>query len=334
MTSTSQPAPAPPIVRTLAWIAGIAAPCLGAPAIAQDAPAEGGVRFDFSRDASIEGCPSGETLRGAVIERLGRDPFAGDPVRIIEGHVRDDGGLVAEIVVRSAEGELIGRRELRSDEPRCDALAEAIVLAVALTIDPNALFAPRPPEPVEPPPAPVEPPAVEAPPAPVADRRPAGGLLLGVAVGGGLLPSVSVGPVLIAALDLVPWLVVEAGFLLWPEQHEPDTGFGLTAGRLSICAAPIASRVRVLLCAGGELGALHQVVRVPEPVDPGQRFWAALDAAAAIELRVAGPLLIRGGVELVVPLVRDRFITESGADIFQPSVVAVTGHAGLGVRFE
>lgn len=303
-------------------------------AAAQGEPASG-VRFDFSRDAQADGCPSGEVIRGAVRDRLGRDPFVGDPIRIIEGHVRNDGGLVAEIVVRTSDGELVGRRELRSDEPSCESLADAIVLAVALTIDPNALLASRPPEPVEPPREPDPSPRVEAPPpVPVEDRSPTGGLALALAVGAGLLPSVSVGPALIASIDVLPWMSVEAGLTLWPEQSEADAGFGLTTGRLAICFVPLASDLRVLLCAGGQAGALHQVVRIPEPVDPGQRFWAAVSAAATFELRIVGPLMARAGLELVVPLVRDRFVTGAAAEIFEPSAVAGAGHAGLGVRFD
>jgi hypothetical protein len=334
MTSTSQPSPRTTPRTTIVQVVLFVAWTALAPTASAQSEASG-VRFDFSRDAEVEGCPSGEVIRSAVRERLGRDPFAGDPIRIIEGHVRDDGGLVAEIVVRTSDGELVGRRELRSDEPTCDSLADAIVLAVALTIDPNALLSPRPPEPVEPPREPDPPPRAEAPPPPpIEDRTPTGGLALAVAVGAGLLPSVSVGPTLIASIDVVPWMSIEAGFTLWPEQSEADAGFGLTTGRLALCFAPLASDLRVLLCAVGQAGALHQVVRIPEPVDPGQRFWAAVGAAATFELRIAGPLTARAGVELVVPLVRDRFVTEAGAEIFEPPAVATAAHAGLGVRFD
>jgi hypothetical protein len=75
---------------------------------------------------------------------------------LIDGLATKEGATwIARIYVRDTGGKMMGSRELRSDAADCAALGDAVVLAVALGIDPEV------PEDTTPAPAP--------PPAPIAN---------------------------------------------------------------------------------------------------------------------------------------------------------------------
>jgi hypothetical protein len=82
-------------------------------------------------------------LEREVTRRLGRDPFVGATRQWIEGVVRrSDDHFEVELFERDVEGRTLGARTLREATGDCRKLDEAIVLAIALIIDPSARLAP------------------------------------------------------------------------------------------------------------------------------------------------------------------------------------------------
>src|ERR1043165_4478600 len=87
----------------------------------------GGVRLVVQRAAGAEGCPDGYELRGAVVRRLGFDPFDDAATREIRCSVRrDEGAFYARIQLASGPVSGSGGRELTSRRADCAELAEAM----------------------------------------------------------------------------------------------------------------------------------------------------------------------------------------------------------------
>ena len=141
----------------------------------QPSPAPVQVRFELTRDEAASVCPGSEQLQSAVAARLGYVPFANDAPRTVTVQIsRSARGLSASLQVRGADPTQNRERTLASKRRGCGDLAEALVLAISLAIDPLALSRPASTEPAPTPlPEPVPEPApplpvvvIEAPPAP------------------------------------------------------------------------------------------------------------------------------------------------------------------------
>lgn len=136
---------------------------------AAPAAAEGEtVRLSWARGAGADSCISAAALAERVEARLGRDAIAESAPRSIEGVVvREEERFLARIYIRDEGGALLGAREIDDASPSCSALDAAVVLAVALAIDPNAALAPpRAVVPTNPPPTSATPPPASATPPP------------------------------------------------------------------------------------------------------------------------------------------------------------------------
>jgi hypothetical protein len=152
-------------------VAGVTCALAVASVTARAAPAESFALAYEAPDGA--GCPTEAALRASVSSELGYDPW--DPVddrtspRIVVAirPVRD--GVRGRVEMRTRDGRHIGARELEG--ARCGELSQALVLAIAVAIDPMRAVAPapKPPE-TEPPPKPpsvtVLPPLTIAPPPP------------------------------------------------------------------------------------------------------------------------------------------------------------------------
>jgi hypothetical protein len=112
-------------------------------------------------------------------------------------------------------------------------------------------------------------------------------------------------------------------------------GFGLSAGWLGACwrfarTGPLSAAS----CLAGSLGAIHAIPYDLTPEQPGAQLWAAVSAGLNLRVRLWGPLAAELGAELVVPLVRHRFLSRSDREpVFQQSAVAGLAHLGAGVQF-
>jgi hypothetical protein len=88
------------------------------------------------------------TLRRAVIERLGRDPFSDDADRTVVVSLHRDGAdLAAWIELRDRAGRTLGAQEIRSRAATCSELAAAIEFTLSMVLDARVSEPPpRPPQ--------------------------------------------------------------------------------------------------------------------------------------------------------------------------------------------
>jgi hypothetical protein len=197
-------------------------------------------RLVYSRAAEARACADETTLRQAVAQRLGYDPFVAASLRTVVAEVRGDGTrLRARVYVVESENVAGGARELSSPSLDCKELISAVALAISIAIDPDAIdrvpdeprevtpddgsqrsgppgasaeWESRPPEDVSPPPipAPKEPPPAPMRP-PAADSSPPRRLVWALGAGGflasGPAPAPAPGLGLLGAVRAEHWAV-------------------------------------------------------------------------------------------------------------------------------
>lgn len=331
--------------------------------VAAQPVAEEQVTLTWSRGEGADGCPDLLQVERDVTARLGRHPFSPSAPRSLEVRVtRVAGQWVARIDERLA-GDLLGTRTLPSEAPDCAALYSASVLVLALVIDAEAAVRPSPSPGVAPPPAVyttppavyTTPPAVyTAPPSPApasSPGPPAAAEPAPLTAPRGPWPRVTVHARAVAAFDVLPGTMfgpalsasVEgellegaAGMFFLPESPTPDGrfAFGLTAGWLGLCARPLRLwRASLGVCGAVQAGAFHSVVRALEayePLDPGDRPWAALTFSPQARLSILGPLSVELGLDVLVPLTRHA--SRAGDEIvFTEPAAGFLPFAGIGV---
>jgi hypothetical protein len=94
-------------------------------------------RLVHVRGPGAEACADEAATRRAVAARLGYDPFQADASRTTTVTIRRKGaGYVATVELRAEGGEVAGVRTLSSPESDCRDLSSAIVLALAIAVDP------------------------------------------------------------------------------------------------------------------------------------------------------------------------------------------------------
>jgi hypothetical protein len=298
-------------------------------------------RLEWVRLEGAGSCIDAAQLEARVKRRLGTEPFDPRASRSIEGVVRRTGEVWrAQIAVRAHPNDANPPlRELESAADDCESLSNALVLAVALAVDPAAAFSdaavkaappPRPPEaPKALPPAP----AIAASEAALAGRAD-----LALAGQIGLLPEASLGVGLGVGTTLTRRFELGLRARAFPELEisgDPSYAVGLFALTLELCAVTRpATVVDLRACGGPALGLLHASVLAGDRTQPGQRASLAaelgLDAAFALTRTLAFEL----GARAVVPVTRYRFTLEGSDDaLFVQSVVAGMAHAGLELRF-
>jgi len=311
----------------------------------------------WDRLPGADACVATQPLARAVEARLGRKVFV-SPAEAdvsVEGRVEKRAqGFAATIVLRDADGKLLGTRTLEKNDPTCAALTEPLVLVIAVMIDPDAAMgAPPPAPPPEPPPPPPEPrvekiyvPVPVPAPAPVKEKPQKPLLVVDAALSGrvaiGSVPDVGLG--LSAVGVLVPRGFIgfagRAAFVLPSKAPAREAEVGFMHGTLGGGLCPLAhtfGRVLLTACAEGEIGVL--LVRpsgLPRTVNEA-RFTLAGGGSFGASVLVAGPVTLRAGLMAMVPLLRETFVyTEpSGqtAELFRQLPVTFAGDLGVGVRF-
>ncbi|MES1186584.1 MAG: hypothetical protein ABUL60_22415 [Myxococcales bacterium] len=311
------------------------------------------VRWSFVRLPGAESCPGAERIAAGVRSRLGRDPFADDAPRNIEGSVTRDGQIWhAHLSVIGPDGAVLGSRDLQSDEVDCTTLADAVTLAVALVIDPRAAFAPlaaEPAPPVAPRPAPASPalpapapvvlpagprPALAAPrSAPAASAVPALSLSMRGLLALGLLPRAAFGVESAGELGLSERWGLSLGLSYLPEVRSSDGGFafGLSAGLLGVCVGAVQTpTARLVICGEAQLGAMHAVVYSVRPLPPGDHPWAGARVGPRLRLSLGGSLWLDAGVQALAPLLRHQFVLkDQQIPVFQSSPLTLAATLGL-----
>ncbi|HKY36842.1 MAG TPA: hypothetical protein VJN18_12930 [Polyangiaceae bacterium] len=337
---------------------------LGLSLIGSASPGEAADAQHFSwswvRLPGAETCAAAEEIAGAVRARLGRDPFATQAERHIEGWVeRSEDRWLAHLNVTGLDGALIGARQLESAEATCATLVDAVTLAVVLTIDPQASLDAQPPGPPKtaagagPDPAPAAlaatPPAPtpvlpaqtatarEPSPQPPGVREPALSMTAAVralAVSG-VLPRARAGAEAGAELELSRHVGIAAavGFLPSVRTDDKRFAFGLIEASLGPCVTLVGeTRTRLGLCAEAQLGAIQALTYDVDvdPLPPSNHFWFAVRAGTRLNQRLVGPLGFELGVQALVPVIRHEF-TLRGTDerVHQAKHLGLWASAGL-----
>lgn len=311
------------------------------------------VRLRWSRGQGAESCPDQDELARRVTSRLGFDPFTAAASRSIEGYVEVQGrAWVAHLALRDPSGRWSAERTVPAEADDCVALADAVTLVIALSIDPDAALRPVPSASSSPPLAAPAPPVVSstppvvssAPPvvsAPSASSAPPSGavpvtMALRAVAQTGLVPA-GPGASVRGTIDLGERLGASVGALWLSEQRndQGEAGFGLTALTLGLCGrAGERASWQIRGCGGWMGGAVHAVVYQKIPTHPGERWWTAGWAGVALERRVVGPLVVEVGGELVVPLTRYRFVVSGQPEpAFQQASLGGMLFLGVGLSF-
>lgn len=288
------------------------------PARAASGPTEH-VRLSWSRLDGAGACPDSRWARDNVRRRLDRDPFAEQGRRSLEVVLAREGSeWVARLLVWGPGGARLGLRRLVSREPRCQAVAEAAALAVALTIDPRAALVIR--ERQTPAPrqvAPARRPPVRAIACPTCAPQLPPRLIRadsGVALALKLLPRAAPGWSFDVAGTLYRSLDWQIGAAFLPEvagTADEAFGFALALGNVGLAwSAYRGKRMDLSLYTRLHVGGILPVVRRHTPVDPRHRLWLAPGLGLRGELAVWGPLIVAARAELLAPVLRDRFAVE------------------------
>ncbi len=304
-----------------------------------------------------ESCVATQKLAQSVETRLGRRVFvsASEADLSVEGHVaRVRQGFHASLSVRDAKGSLLGTRELETRDRSCDALTESLVFALAVMIDPDAT-APPPEEPPPPPPAPPAPPPSPPPPAAVVVVReqPAPAAPApqpwGIAIEGnaaialGVVPGAGAGASL-AAVVAPPhfWAIRVGGAYFFDSSQDIPGGaratVSLAYGEALLCPlARAAGRLRVLTCAGAQVGSLQTRGTGFSRNIPDESLQVNVAAKGEVSLRLVSPLVLLAGVTALVPTTRDAlgYTRADGTtqEFFRTSAVAAIGEVGVGLQF-
>jgi hypothetical protein len=326
-------------VRRPATLVAIA--CFGAAAMSHAAHASAKPRLIYERSEGAERCPDERSLRDAVAERLGREPFDASGTSVIRVVMAPgEGELVARIQREDQAGRVQGKRELRSADLSCAPLVETVSLTISVMIDAAPFDDPRPP-----PPRRIQVPAPA--PAPAPADRPArassqlrAGAFAALTVGTAPAPALGIGGLL--GLARPSWSIDLEGRVDLPASKtssdastcraDPSGGRvcpGVRSSLLQGSAVPCYRTWYLRLCGIASFGALRgEGINVV-----GQRhdasFFAALGARAALELPITGPLRLRIQSELQASLASTT-LSAAGSDVWtSPPVVAAFGGGPL-----
>jgi hypothetical protein len=274
------------------------------------AASEPRARLSYWREAGAERCPDESAVRGAVAARLGYDPFnASAEARktitvVLSGSAR---GLQARLVLTDDSGEVGGRRELKARGNDCAALADTVVLAISLAIDPLR-FAEGPPSP-EARQLPVEKPAeTVARPAPAPLPKYRGRLGAGPLASLGTAPGVSFGFTVTGGLRARRWslnLEVRADI---PSTQSVPAGSVTTAiyvGAVAPCFHAAVFAGCALVIAGAQIShgdfAVSQDATTP---------YVAVGLRSALEFPIARKLELQVQADLLATLIRSVFLVD------------------------
>ncbi len=244
------------------------------------------------------------------------------------------------ILMRDAQGKLLGSRVLTSGASDCRPLATAAALTIAILIDPDAVA--RSSEEAPPPPPAGPPPALpstdQAAPHRPAEGRTGRATAMGIA-GRGLLPQAALGAGLAVTLDVGRYGAVGTIVGLFPDQRSRISGgdfaFGLSFAQFVGCFARPNPVIRWEVCAGGMVSALHVVVYAPAPEDPGEKWAVGVTAMARSIVKLVGPAVLEVGVGASDIWPRRAFVVAGrpqGADtVFTQRAIALAASIGVGV---
>jgi hypothetical protein len=302
-------------------------------------------KLTYARGQGAEPCPDEATLRSAVSERLGYDPFFPWAKRtvVIEIDQTSSGAFVGRLRFLTEDGALIGERKL-GPKTLCPELVQTLALATAIALDeleaaPSPAPPPEPATPVTP--GPLPPPVPRETPSPAesserpapmrqAVRRWTAALSLLGSVGAE--PSLAFGGR--AAFGLrVSWfsVAIEAQGSL-PASTATSLGGrvrdALEEGSLVSCAHwGVASGC--LLASAGAL--LVDTLDVTSPKS-GSPWFASAGARVGVEIGLGARMFALADVTAMITMTPVT-VQLNGQSVYTTSPVSGTGAVGVGVRF-
>jgi hypothetical protein len=296
-----------------------------------------------TRDAGSESCADEDALKGRVSAILKRQSWAeaAQGVRV-DFDVRfaraEDGAFVAKVAAR---GDKVGQRLLRDQSPHCDALSQAVSVAIALLLDSaksehdSATEATneRKPTAAAAPPAPTPEPDAE----PARDQTDTEGLSGRFSLGGGagyglggsgtLLGEASLG------LGAGRFRFALSGFATLPTSHEYRAGnvrtsllFGSARGCYLVGRGFLLGP-----CVELGVGRLRGEGTGFEQAQPSNLLWTAGALGLAAEAPLAGRLFLRLGATLWVPTRRHSFSVQNAGIAWESKPVGGVLSAALGL---
>jgi hypothetical protein len=326
-------------------------------ALAHEARAGITSRLVYSRAATAASCPDEASLRAAVAERLGYDPFVAYATTTVVAEVfRDGSKLEARAHLVDPSGTTRGSRELSVEGDDCRPLVTALALAISIALDPMTAVAappnkarspdarppaqesldrnpgddrPAPPA-VDPGSPPVAPDRVAA--APDASRgiRPRAGAGTFVAIGS--LPATAAGFAAAIGASLDRWSIDLRGFGILPTSLTPSSGLGRidawSWGASMVPCAHVSVAAFCGLATAGEIVASGEGVTSPERKSA---FYTALGVRAGLEWAASQALTLELWGDLAAPLSRTR-LGLNGSDVWVTPRVAAAAGTGIALR--
>lgn len=309
---------------------------------------------------SADGCPSADAFLGRLASHhvTGRVARAGDHIDFVVTLGQDQGEASGALERQSARG-TVAIRELRA--PSCDAVADALVLTLALTLGPDSArepTAPPPPSDATSAPAPAEPEAPirtepelgaprvsSAPVAPTpAPRTPKSTVRSRVRASVGADGSVA--SLLGASAALGVNAFAEARYergvrpaarvslgASFASEVVPHVDVRLLFARVEGCPFSVGGTLRLAFCAALDLGAVRAVNSGSG--DTADAFWSAIWAISRIEYALSGKGLgLELGGGLSTPLTRYRVRAEQPRrTVAEVRPIAVGLSAGASFRW-
>jgi hypothetical protein len=294
-------------------------------------------RFSWIRESGAEACIGEDELRRKIVAMLGRDPFADPSGPTVAGVVRREGDVLVATISSRPPGEALSSRELRADATSCGPLTDAVVLAVALSVERAPAAAPaEPPRPA---------PAWQTAPAPArVEQAPPGSGHASDDVAAlaqaqwtlGWLPRPTTGVGLALHYKVAPRLTVAGGGLWLPAaSHQGQFSEGLATTRLGACFETVrAAQVSLVQCAYGLAGATNVQNEAGKVPDAGTHAWFAGSLTAAAMARFGSTWAAEAGAEGTVPFARPIYATTDCPRVgFQQPVATLGVFLSVGAFF-
>src|SRR6266540_84425 len=299
-------------------------------------------RFSWVRETGAEQCPSEQELRQKVAALVGGDPFSRPDGPRVRGVVRREAGMLIATLSLQEKSEPSKSRELHTDAASCAPLADAVALAIALSIERL---------PVEARSAPA--PSTRAEDVRVVDRTPeldeaerrrdparwanhSWSTLAQAHWTLGSVPRPTTGLGVGLRYRVSDRVSSAIGGLWLPRSSEGgQLSLGLNAARLGACVETVRVPPFALAhCAYGMLGAV-QVKSEAAPVSgAGTHAWYAGSMTTAASIRFSESAVAEAGAEGTVPLTRPTYVADACPAVgFQQPVATLGLFFSLGVLF-
>jgi hypothetical protein len=323
--------------RWLALGLGLGSALLALPgrANADDAPVKVRVEYEAPQD-----CPDETAFWKALRERTPRvEPVTDETatvVRVTVGRDTARGGHWGSLLLVE-DGVVTGRR--RVDGASCAEVVEALGLAAALSLDPEAMLGP-PPEPKPAPRTEQRPPAEASEPALPSEstaREPRHRLAIGShgVLEVPLVPFVFGGAEVFLDVERRPRGPVLGLSLGYAVAHNSIAGFGLGKGTFAGCPTrvPLGGDSAFLPCATFDVGWVRGAGRNMLIEEQATRSWLAVGLQARFRVGLSQHIFLDVSGALSAPLVDRAFVTGTPPEtVAESPAISPGGKIGIGLR--